>query len=145
MQCIPNYFVNFSQISSQCPINFLRISEAFAEGLRISQNYIDTKSRFSRSQASRESRWNAWKSMAKQDWLSSPLLRYAHHRWGGLDPCSLAVLAEIELPQDPIAAKTALRHVEDGYIEAKRLWRRRQAAGRSVLKNSTCRQNEQVR
>ena len=25
---------------------------------------------------------------------------------------------EIELPQDPIAAKTALRHVEDGYIEA---------------------------
>ena len=46
MQCIPKYFVNFSQISSQCPITSLRISEAFAEGLRISQNYIDTKSRF---------------------------------------------------------------------------------------------------
>ena len=70
------------------------------------------------SQTSRESRWKAWKCMAKQDWLCSPLLRYAHHHWGSLDPCSLAVLAEIELPQDPNAAKTALRHVEDGYIEA---------------------------
>ena len=47
MKCTEmKYFVNFSQISSQCPITFLRINEAVARGLRISQNYIDTKSRF---------------------------------------------------------------------------------------------------
>lgn len=48
------------------------------------------------SQATAEVRWKTWKSQAKQDWMCCPLLRYAHQHWGSLDPCTLAVLAEIE-------------------------------------------------
>ena len=44
-KCIPKYFVNFSQISGQDPITFLRISASCAVVLRITQTYADTKLR----------------------------------------------------------------------------------------------------
>jgi hypothetical protein len=70
------------------------------------------------SQSTETVRFSTWRTQARYDWMSTPLLRHAHSEWGGLDTCTFRVLARVELPADEQAAKTALRHVEDGYITA---------------------------
>jgi hypothetical protein len=69
-------------------------------------------------QTTAESWFAAWRSSAKRDYLSMPLLRYTHQHWGNPNPCTFEVLTSLELPEDAAAAKTALRLVEDGYIQA---------------------------
>jgi hypothetical protein len=67
------------------------------------------------SQSTETVRFSTWRTQAKFDYLSTPLLRHAHNEWGGLDTCMFRVLARLELPDDAAAAKTALRDIEDGY------------------------------
>jgi hypothetical protein len=61
------------------------------------------------SQSTETVRFSTWRTQAKFDYLSTPLLRHAHNEWGGLDTCMFRVLARLELPDDAAAAKTALR------------------------------------
>ena len=63
-------------------------------------------------------RWRCWKTAAKVDYLSCPLLRHAKEHWGNLDSCSYHVLTTVDLPDNDATAKQILRRLEAAFIES---------------------------